>query len=144
MPEQNGCKIIQYLRKYWWIIIFIFGVGGWVTNIEMTLASQKSKSDTLNQILMQQTAIQTDQKEMMKEMKGQIDVILILLGIKVNDSTIAKWKKMAKSLPLDSLGHPVPFGEWLCVSNDYLLGRTFKWVNNDSMLVRIEWDERAK
>ena len=112
--------------------------------IELSMASGSAKDDKQDATIKQIADNQSQLIEIQKEMKGQIEVILRLLGITVTDSTIQSWRVMPKSLPLDSLGKPIPNIEWLSVSGNYLLGRTFKWVHEDSLLVRVEWDERPK
>lgn len=134
------CKI----KKYWWILALVFGIGGWVAMIEISLASSSKKDIRQDEMIAEQHFTQMQQAKLLEKMAGQIDVILILLEIKVDNETIKRWKAMPKYPPVDSFGIPINGAEWLCISEDYLIGRIWKWAGLDSILVKTEWDERPK
>ena len=140
--KNMGTKVLNVAKSYWWVIVFIFALGGWATSVEIGQASSAAKDKQQDEIIKKQVEISVDQQKLMRELKGQIDVLMVVFGITVSDTTVARWKKMSKKIPLDSTGKPIDGGVWLCISGDKLLARTFKWVNNDSLLVRVEWDER--
>lgn len=142
MTRISKTSFLCWLKKNWLMIGIVASVTAFGTKTQIGLASGNSKDATQDQIIAQQHELQKQQAQMLEHMQGQIDVILLMLGIKVADSTIARWKLMPKALPLDSLGNPIPGAEWLCVSDKYLLGQTFKWENDSMVFVRTEWDER--
>lgn len=137
--------MLKKIKEKIWIIsiaTFLFAVGGWVTFVQIGFADgQKNDSkqdDAIEKLVenQQQLAIIT------KSINSKLDVILQFVGVKVTDSLINKWIKMPRKIPCDSLGNHISGSEWLSISDDYRYARTFKWVNNDSILVKIEWDER--
>lgn len=134
-------KVLNNILKYWWIYVLFFGIGGWVVMVEIGVAAGEKKDASQDEILAKQAETDLRQIALMEKMNGKIDVILQMLGLKVADSTVSRWKAMAKRPPLDSLGKPIVGAEWLCITSDYLVGRRMRWGGHDSVLVRVEWDE---
>ena len=135
---------MKQLKQYWWAVVIVFGMGGWGTALEMATASGKAKDAEHDQILKEQHEIQMQQRALLEKLDGKMDVIMLLLGVKDTDSLAMRWKALPKSPPLSARGVPKEGGEWLLISNDYLLGRLMKWTDGDSVMVRIEWDERKE
>lgn len=135
---------MQKIKKYWWIILIGFGIGGWATFVELGLASSAKRDTTQDKILEKMAEINLRQTGLMEKMNGKIDVILSMLGLKVSDSTIFRWKAMPKAPVFDTSGNPIIDAEWLIISDDYLVGRRMKWKEYGEIMVRIEWDERKK
>ena len=129
--------------SYLGIALVIFGIGGWVTTVEFALADGETKQNKTDNIMAEQHALQKQQGELLKKMDGQLSVILILLGVKDVDSLAARWEAMPQSPPLDSDSQPIEGGQWLLITDDYLLGRTMKWHNDSIVMVRVEWDVRS-
>ena len=135
---------MDIIKRYWWMIIFVFGLGGWVFMVESSIADAAENNKSQDKVIQKLADVVTNQQRLSEQINGKIDVILQLLGVKVTDSLSHVWKKMPRELPFDSLGHHLNNIEWLSISDDYLYARTFKWVNDDSILVKVEWDKRKR
>jgi hypothetical protein len=144
MIKLNGNNLLCFLKKWWFLAAFVFATGGFVTSTQMTNAAQAEDIGELKRIQTQQANIQTRQQEMLEKMGGQIELILMLLGMKNTDSIAQRWQMMPLSPPLDSVGTPIEGGEWLCITDEYLFGKTLKWTNGGRVLVRVEWDVRPR
>jgi len=136
--------MVDIIKKNWWIIAIIFAVGGWVAHVDLSLAGGDKKHTNLSEVVKEQHELQKQQGEILQRMTGQVDIILQLLAIKVADSTVHRWRVMPKSPPLGSNGKPIRNKEWLAISSDYLFGRTMKFVNGDTVMVKVEWDQRHR
>jgi len=120
------------------IIGLIFAAGGWVAYVEHSVAGAERANDRQDKILEEVLSLQ-------KEMRGQLSVLLKFLNVQAPDTAIARWKAMPREIPLDTLtGKPIPNVEWLLITHDYQFARTFKWVEGDTIFVRVEWDVREK
>lgn len=139
MWQKHGRQIVSI-----GLMTIVFGTGGWVTRVELGLASNSDRIERSEETLAKAIQTQIEIRGLMSEANGQLGIILQLLGIKIQDSTIARWKNMPRSLPLDSLGKPIRNSSWLDVTDGYLLGTIYKWVNADSILTKVAWDERPK
>lgn len=135
---------MKQLKQYWWAVVIVFGLGGWGTALEMAAASGKATDAKHEQVLSEQHKMLMKLGNIVEKLDGKMDVVLLLLGMEKGDSLAQKWSSMPKSPPLDSLGEPINGAEWLCVTDGYYLGRTMKWTNGDSVLVRVEWDKRKE
>lgn len=126
---------LQGLKDYWWIIAIAAVIGGMEARNTIAVEGAKAHASKVEKVLERQTALQA-------ELQGQFSVILTLLGVKAEDSTVMRWRDMPKEPPLDSIGEPVEGTTWLCVSHDYLVGKTYQFREGDTVMVRIEWDAR--
>ena len=147
--KETKDRFYKTAKSYWWIIVFIFGLGSWVTTVELSQAANGKKNesqdkaiDRIGVVLEGQHQLMEKNARLMEKMSGQIDLILRLIGIKVTDSLKKHWEGMPRALVIDAFGNPSLGCEWISISDDYLYARTYKWVNNDSLLVRVEWDKR--
>ena len=139
--------MLDNMKKYWVFVLLIFAIGGWVANIRSDVASAAEKNASQDESIKLLTEIAQSNTELLKEMKGQfegqMDLILMVLGITVSDTIKHRWTVMPKYPPVDSLGWPIEGAEWLSIAPNKLVGKTMKWVNEDTVLVRYEWDERS-
>lgn len=135
---------MQKIKKYWWVIGIVFALGGWATFVELGLAASAKKDATQDKIIEKQAEVDLRLIGLLEKMNGKLDVVMAMLGFKVADSTISRWKSMPQAPVFDSLGNRVIGAEWLDISKDYLLGHRMKWAKFGKIMVRVEWDERKK
>lgn len=130
------------IKKYWWVLTIVAGLATWATTIELGQAASDKKNTTQDKILEKMAETDLRQTALMEKMNGKVDVILAMLGFKVADSTVSRWKAMPQAPVFDSAGNPVIGAEWLDISDDYLLGHRMRWAQFGKIMVRVEWDER--
>lgn len=109
--------------------------------VEMSMAGGKEKDDKQDDIIAAQHVLQVQQGKLLSRMSGQIDLILLVLKMTPPDTIAQRWRKMSGTPPMED-GTPVHGGEWLSIDEDFLRARTLRWFANDSILVRVEWDNR--
>lgn len=105
----------------------------------------------MDEVLQKQHDLQQQQAKLLVKLNektdsinDKLDFILVFLKIKATDERAVKWRSQAKSPPLDTLGNMLIGGEWLKTKINCMVGETWKWLGNDSVLIRTEWDLRPK
>lgn len=146
--------VIEFVKKWAWVIgVFatVMAIGGSYAIVKYDVANAKEKNKSqdsdiadLKKVIYEQNVTQQKLAVLIESQNEKIDLILSLLAIKVSDTTLNRWKQMPRELPKDSLGKPIPNKAWLVISENYLLGRSFKFIAGDTLLVRVEWDKRPK
>lgn len=139
--------MMKFIKKNWWLsgpIMAVAAIGIWIATVENGIAGNEKVIDRLTAITENQQKVDEQILQMQAQQQATLDFILRLLTMPVGEEAVSRWRAMPQQLPLDSLNKPISNAEWLSISHRYLLGRTFKWINGDSILVRIEWDERYK
>jgi len=142
---------LDMIKKYWWVILFVFGIGGWVFMVEFSIASGEKKDTSqdadiseITKVLQSNNALLQKMDSRMSNLESNFELILEVVGIKVNDSLKNHWKSMPRSLPIDQFGNPVLGGEWLVFSDKYLLATKYKWIDEDSLEYSVQWDKRPE
>lgn len=139
-------KVICKIRKNWGIglITLIFAAGGWVTMVEINIASGKDADVKHDSSISKLVDLQSRSVAIDEKLQGQLDIILRFLNVPATDSALAKWKAYPQAPQLDSLGKPVKNEPWLNISPDYKLGQLMKFVRGDTVKVQTLWDIRDK
>ncbi len=140
---------LDMIKKNMWLIGLIFAVGGWVTWVELSQASgreknksQDEKLDKITEVLKSNNQLIQKMDNRMSNLESNFELILEVVGIKVNDSLKNYWKSLPRTMPLDAFGNPVIGGEWMDFSHKYLLATRYRYINEDSTEYRVEWDKR--
>lgn len=140
---------MEQLKRYWWVFVLGILVGGWVFMVELSIASGERKDKSLDEDISEIAQVLKSNNELLQKMDSRMsnlesnfELILQVVGIKVNDSLKNYWKSMPRELPLDAFGNPVVDGEWISFSHKYLLATIYRWINEDSIEYKVEWDKR--
>ena len=133
---------MDIVKKYWVFVILIFAIGGGVANIKSSVAAAEKKNISQDENIKLLTKIAQSNEKLLAKMDGRIELIMMVLEIKAADSTQHRWTIMPKEQPHDSNGVPIDGGIWLSMTDEYRYGRAMKYVNSDTVMIRVEWDRR--
>lgn len=137
MPKND---ILNKIKARWWVIIIIFGIGGWVSVTEMTLADNSKRIQKVEKAFetvaeSQQTIART--QEAIRATNG----ILLELYMKINGDTTRRWREIPHDMPVDSVGRPIWGAEWIGLAEDWSRAVLYVWEDSLHLNANVLWDK---
>jgi len=135
--------MIDKAKKYWWIIVLVFAMGGWATMVEIGLASSEKRDKKITEILDRQQVLMEKLSNNQVALTQQVSMMWQLY-LKLDDSTLTAWEKLPMYPSMDSSG--VRGGAtFISVTKDEngmpVVGEKFKFTDSGWYVTKL-WDVR--